>query len=146
MTPICNPEELIAVAQTATYTWGGLAIATGAAMKPEKCYAYFLLYWFDKGRAKMRTISLLPAPSAFITMPDGSIAPSHLRVPLPNGTSEPISTLKNEETSLMLRVNWGPSSRGRTHVCEMAKKEYNWADRMRSRPLPHNLAWKSFNL
>jgi hypothetical protein len=45
--PICNPKELIAAAQTATYTWGGLAIVTGAAMKPEKCYAYFLLYWFD---------------------------------------------------------------------------------------------------
>jgi hypothetical protein len=64
-TPICNPEELIAATQTATYTWEGLVIATGAAMKPEKCNAYFLLYWFDKGRAKMRTISLLPAPSAF---------------------------------------------------------------------------------
>ncbi len=30
----CNPEELIPAAQTATYAWGGLAIATGAAMKP----------------------------------------------------------------------------------------------------------------
>ncbi len=115
-------------------------------MKPEKCYAYFLSYWFDKGRAKMRTISLLPAPSAFITMPDGTIAPSHLRAPLPDGTSEPIPTLKNKETSLMFGVNWGPLSGGGTHVGEMAKKGYNWADQMRSRPLPHDLAWKSFNL
>jgi hypothetical protein len=61
-TPDCNPEELIAAAQTATYAWGGLAIATGAAIKPEKCYAYFLLYWFDKGRAKLRMISSLPNP------------------------------------------------------------------------------------
>jgi hypothetical protein len=144
--PIYNPEELISVAQTATYAWGGLAIAAGAAMKTEKCYAYFLLYWFDKGRAKMRTISLLSAPSAFIQIPDGTIAPSHLRVPLPDGTSEPIPTLKNVETSLMLGVNWGPSSGGSTHVGEMAKKGYNWADQMRSSPLPHNLAWKSFNL
>ncbi len=126
--PICNSKELIAAVQTATYAWGVLAIATGAAMKPEKCYAYFLLYWFDKGRAKMRTISLLPAPSAFITMLDGTIAPSHLRVPLPDGTSKPIPTLKNEETSLMLGVNWGPLSGGGTHVGEMAKKGYNWAD------------------
>ena len=28
--PGCTPEELIAAAQTATYAWGGLAIATGA--------------------------------------------------------------------------------------------------------------------
>jgi hypothetical protein len=82
----CNPKELIAEAQTATYAWGGLAIATGAAIKPEKCYAYFLLYWFDKGRVKLRTISSLPTPSALITMPNGSTALSHLRVPLPDGT------------------------------------------------------------
>jgi hypothetical protein len=145
-TPIFNPKELITTAQTATYTWGGLAIATGAAMKPEKCYAYFLLYWFNKCRAKMRTISLLLAPSAFITMPDGSIALSHLRVPLPDGTSEPIPTLKNKETSLMLGVNWGPLSGGGTRVREMTKKGYNWAVWMRSRPLPHDLESKSFNL
>ena len=143
---LCNPKKLIAAVQTATYAWGGLAITTGAAMKPEKCYAYFLLYWFDKGRAKMRMISSLPVPSAFITMPDGFIAPSHLIFLLPDGTSEPIPTLKNKETSLMLGVNWSPLSGGGTHVREMAKKGYNWADQMRSRPLPHNLAWKSFNL
>jgi hypothetical protein len=34
--PSCTPVELIAVVQTATYAWGGLAIATGAAMKPDK--------------------------------------------------------------------------------------------------------------
>ena len=38
--PSCTPTELIAAAQTATYAWGRLAIAPGAAMKPEKCYAY----------------------------------------------------------------------------------------------------------
>ncbi len=32
--PSCTLAELIAAAQTATYAWGGLAIATGAAMKP----------------------------------------------------------------------------------------------------------------
>jgi hypothetical protein len=137
----CNPEELITAAQTATYAWGGLAIATGAAMIPEKCYAYFLSYWFDKGRAKLRT----PTPSALITIPDGSTALSHLRVPLPDGTSASIPTLRNEETSLMLGVHWSPSSGGNVHVNEMAKKGYNWADRMKSHLLPHDLAWKSFN-
>ncbi len=146
-TPDCNPKELIAAAQTATYArgGGGLAIATGAAIKPEKCYAYFLSYWFDKGRAKLRTISSLPTPSALITMPNGSTALSHVRVPLPDGTSAPIPTLRNEETSLMLGVHWKPLLGGNVHVNELAKKGYNWADWMKSRPLPHNLAWKSFN-
>jgi hypothetical protein len=79
-------------------------------------------------------------------MPDGSTAPSHLRVPLPDGTSAPIPTLRNEETFLMLGVHWSPSLGGSKHVNEMAKKGYNWADCMKSCPLPHDLAWKSFNL
>jgi hypothetical protein len=37
--PSCNPSKLIAAAQTVTYVWG-LAIARGAAMKLDKCYAY----------------------------------------------------------------------------------------------------------
>jgi hypothetical protein len=41
---LCSPVKLIATAQTATYAWGGLSIATGAAKKPDKCYAYFLSF------------------------------------------------------------------------------------------------------
>ena len=37
-------QELISHTQEATNTWGGLAIATGAALKPEKCFAYILNY------------------------------------------------------------------------------------------------------
>jgi hypothetical protein len=47
----CTPVKLIATAQMATYAWGGLAIATGAAMKLDKCYTYFLFYWYNCGRA-----------------------------------------------------------------------------------------------
>ncbi len=54
--PFCSPVELIAATQTATYAWGGLAIAMGAAMKPDKCYAYFLLHWYDRGHEKPRTV------------------------------------------------------------------------------------------
>jgi hypothetical protein len=54
--PFCSPVELIATTQTATYAWGGLTIATGAAMKPDKCYVYFLSYWYDRGCAKLRTV------------------------------------------------------------------------------------------
>ncbi len=35
----CSPSKVIDAAQTTTYAWGSLAIATGAAMIPEKCYA-----------------------------------------------------------------------------------------------------------
>jgi hypothetical protein len=95
----CTPGKLITAAQTAIYAWGGLAIATGAAMKPDKCYPYFLSYWFDGGRAKLRTIKALPDSIAPITLPTGKIAPSHLQVLLPDGTTAPIPTLCNDDAS-----------------------------------------------
>ncbi len=142
--PSCSPGDLIAAAQTATYAWGGLANATGAAMKPEKCYAYFLSYLYDNGRARLRPIQSLPPPSGYIALADGTTAPSHTRVPLPDGTLSPIPTLLNEDISLLLGVWFGPASGGATHVRAMARKGYNWVDRMKSRPLPHDLAWRSF--
>jgi hypothetical protein len=123
---------------------GGLSIAIGAAMKPKKCYAYFLSYLYDNGRARLRPIRSLPPPSEYIALADGTMVPSHMRVPLPDGTSAPIPTLRNEDASLMLGVWVGPASGGATNVWEMAPKGYNWADRMKSRPLPHDLAWRSF--
>ncbi len=142
--PSCTPTELFAAAQTATYAWGGLAIATGAAMKPEKCYAYFLSYWYDPGRAKLRTVKALPESIVPITLPSGETAPSHLQVPLPDGMSAPIPTLRNEHASLMLGIYFGPTSGDSTHIQEMARKGYVCSDRIRSRPLLPDLAWKSF--
>ncbi len=84
--PSCSPSKLIATAQSTTYARGSLATATGAAMKPEKCCAYFLSYWYNHGRAKLRMVRALPASIAPITLSSGKIAPSHLRVPLPDGT------------------------------------------------------------
>jgi hypothetical protein len=142
--PSCTPVKLIATGQTTTYAWGGLAIATGAAMTPDKCYAYFLTYWYDHGWAKLRTVKALPDSIAPITLPSGEIAPSHFRVPLPDGTSAPIPTLHNEHASLMLGIYFGPRSGSSTHMRKMAKKGHTWADRIRSQPLSPNLPWTSF--
>jgi hypothetical protein len=87
-------------------------------MKPEKCYAYFLSYCYNHEGAKLRTVSSI-AP---ITLPSGKIAPSHLRVPLTEGTLAPIPTLCNKDVSLMLGIYFGPTSGGSTHICKMAKK------------------------
>jgi hypothetical protein len=122
--PSCSPSKLIAAAQTAAYAWGSLAIATGAAMKPKKCYAYFLSYWYNRECAELRMVRAIPASIAPITLPSGKIAPSHLRAPLPDGTLAPILTLRNKDTSLMLGIYIGPTSGGGTHICKMAKKGF----------------------
>jgi hypothetical protein len=141
-----TPKELIDHAQLSTNAWGGLAIATGAAMKPDICFAYFLVYNFSNGRPLMGSIGSLPAPASSILQLEGPSLPSHMTVPLPDGTSAPIPTLPPPTASLMLGIWFGPASQSTKHIAKMCQKGINWADCLYSRPLPHSEAWTSFSL
>ena len=137
-------KELIRHAQESTNAWGGLAIATGAALKPEKCFAYFLTYKYSGGRPSMGTTCNLRAPTAMIPTTDAPPRPSPIRVPLPDGSSAPIPTIPPKEAMLMLGIWFGPSSRGTKHRKEMCQKGIIWTDKLHSRPLPPSEAWISF--
>jgi hypothetical protein len=77
---------------------------------------------------------------------EGPPLPSHITVPLPDGTSAPIPTLPPTTASLMLGIWFSPASRGTKHIAEMCQKGIDWADQLYSRPLPHSEAWTSFIL
>ncbi len=79
--------ELIKHSQKLTNVWGGLAIATGVALTPKKCYAYFLTFHFSNGRALMADVNDLPTPSCLFPQSKGPPLPSHLMVPLPDHTN-----------------------------------------------------------
>ncbi len=141
-----SPAELIQHSHKTTNAWGSLAIATGAALNPAKCYAYFLVYRYPKGRASMGNVLTLPEPTAHIAQDDGPRLPSHLTIPLPDGTLAPIPTLPPTTASLMLRIWFGPASHGKKHMAEMCKKGFTWVDKLHTRPLIHSQAWTSFSL
>jgi hypothetical protein len=141
-----SPAELITHSQKSMNAWCGLAIATGASLKPEKCFAYFMVYKFSAGRATLGSIGTLPTSSALIPQIDGPLLPSHLTVPLPDGSTVPIPTLPPASASLMLGIWFGPSSCGVKHIQEMCRKGHDWAARLHSRPLNHTEAWVSFSL
>ncbi len=94
---------------------------------------------YNHGCAKLQTVWALPESIAPIT----NISPSHLRVLLPDGTTAPIPMLRNYDASLMLGIYFGPTSSGRTHICEMAQKGFIWANQIKSWPFPPLLAWQS---
>ena len=77
-TPLINatptPKELISHTQRSTGAWGGVAIATGASLKPEKCFAYFLVYKLSRGHAVIEGLRSLSQPFATL--------PAHIMVPL----------------------------------------------------------------
>ncbi len=142
---MASPAELIQHSQKSTNAWGGLGIATGAALKPAKCYAYFLVYWYPNGCVSMGNVLTLPEPTAHIAQDDGPPLPSNLTVPLPDGTPTPIPTLPPTTASLMLGIWFGPAFRGTKHMAEMCKKGFTWADKLHAHPLIHSQAWTSFS-
>jgi hypothetical protein len=79
-------------------------------MKPEKCFAYFMTYPVIGGHHTLGTIEDLPEPTASIQQSDNKSRPSHMTVPLPDGTNSPIPTLPPTTASLMLGVWFGPAS------------------------------------
>jgi hypothetical protein len=83
----------------------------------------------------LRTVKALPESIAPITLLSGKIAPSHLRVSLPDGTSAPILTLCNEDAPLMPGIYFGPTFGNGTHIRKMVKKGFIWADWIKSHPL-----------
>ncbi len=75
-----STKELIEYVQGATTDWGNLAQASGGILKAGKCSAYFMVYRFDKGRAKMTSLQDLPEPKTYIE-DDGRLLPSHISIP-----------------------------------------------------------------
>ena len=47
-------RELFVQVQAATTDWGHIAQASGGALKPEKCYVYFLSYRFINGKVRLK--------------------------------------------------------------------------------------------
>jgi hypothetical protein len=115
-------------------------------MQPEKCFAYFLSYWYNHGCAKLRTVRALPALIAPITLPSGKIAPSHSRVPLPDSASAPIPTLCTKDATLMLGIYFSPTSGGGTHICKMAKKRLHMGRPDQIKSTPTGLCMEEFYL
>ncbi len=125
---MATPRELIDHTQKSTNAWGGLAIAAGTALKPKKCFTYFMVYRFTNDRASMGSTSQLLPPTFLIPQIEGPPLPLHLTVPLPDGISAPIPSLPVTTASLMLGIWFGPYSRGTIHILDMYRKGHDWAD------------------
>ncbi len=75
------PSDLVQQSQISTNAWQGLAIATGASLKPEKCFSYFQVYKFP-GRCA--------APGNILTQyPATNFIPQLTGPPLPVSPNSP---------------------------------------------------------
>ncbi len=68
----------------------------------------------------MENILIQSPATTFIPQITGPPIPSHLTVPLHDGSSAPIPTILTSEASLMLGIWFNPTSRGTKHMKEMS--------------------------
>jgi hypothetical protein len=53
-------SDIVKQSQISTDAWGGLAIATGASLKPEKCFAYFQVFKLPGVCTALANINTIP--------------------------------------------------------------------------------------
>ena len=117
--------------QEATTAWGKLLIATGGALKPEKCFYYLIDYeWQDDGTWEYTTMVDLPP----------------ITVPLPDGTAAPIEQLSAEVAKKTLGIWTNPAGCSITQLGALYKSLKTWTNRLSAGKLPAKWAWVSHNL
>jgi hypothetical protein len=122
-----DPDELVAHVQRATMDWTHLAQASGGILKDKKCSVYFLDYKYTNGRAQMKSVHDLPAPSQYI-LKDGELFPSYISIPQPVVPDAPIIMHDVSTASKMLGVHFSPAGNSGTHVEHMVQKGLDWVD------------------
>jgi hypothetical protein len=87
----------------------------------------------------------LPPPAMYINEGDILLL-SHITFPQPDGPAVGIATHDVATASKMLGVHFSPAGNSATHVKHMVQKGLDWADCLRTKPLPCHDAWLIFYL
>jgi len=102
--------------QHATADFGMLAQAVGSALKPVNCSTYLLTYHVVNGKTKLKPLSKLPDPSAWVDAKQKDVLvklePSHISVPQRDCSSNPVPTKDVTEATEMLGMFFASVSYG----------------------------------
>ncbi len=93
----------------------------------------------------MKSLQDLPEPTAFITEGDRTL-PLHITIPQPDGSSIPIVTHDVMTALKVLGVNFTPAGNCLIHVEQVVQKGLDWAECLRTKPIPRHNEWLSFYL
>ena len=130
--PENTDEEFIEQVQQATMSWRMLVHVTGKIIKPQKCGVYFQTYnyKFVRGQPKLKNPKDLPPPIWYVTREDESVAPAHITVPQPDGSTALIPTMEVMEFSKGLGVLFNVAGDGTDHLINMKKKGLTWRGKL----------------
>ena len=131
MEPDCHVHgDLWRQSREACETWGGLLIATGGMLKPEKCHYYM---WDHRWNGQ-------EWESCDVRHIGG------LCVPLADGASAPIDQLPCTRSKKTLGLHTNPAGNCRKHLDVLQDKIQVWTERLSNGRLPSRWGWVSYHL
>ena len=129
--PHIPPEDLIKEGQKGLDCYVGGMRATGAKVRPDKCWWYLIKFAWTDGEWR------------YVTKEE-SIAEDCLSVPDLNGADTPIERLDPSEARKALGVWLAPDGNNDMAVEKLQKASKAWADRLRAGHLNQIDAWTAF--
>jgi len=122
--------DVHAAIQRAVANWGRLLIATGGTLKPDKCFYHLLDFaWTQKGGWQYTAHHEDEGAALF--------------VPLPDGTTAPITHLAVDDAQKTLGVTTCPSGNSTGSLQQMKEKAKKWFDSLTVGRLHRRMMWFS---
>ena len=104
-------------------TWSCLLNATGGALKPEKCFWYFVDYECSDGEWRY-----------------ADTVPREMRITNPDGSTSPITQEHVTHSKKTLGIHDSPSGGNEAHLTYIQEKVSTWVGRMINGHLPSHMA------
>ena len=112
---------------------GNLLIATGGALKPEKCFYYLMSYEFNERNGSWYY-------SANHDSPDFALV-----VPMPDGSTAPISHLAVTKSRKMLGASQCPTGTAAGSIALLQERTQSWVDRVMNGSSNRRQVWFSMD-
>ena len=111
--------------------WTVLDQATGGCLKPDKCQVYFQTYKFVQEELKMTKLKeLFPPICPVVINVEGMLAPAHIRIPQPDGSTTLIPTLDIDESAKSVGVYFNVMGGGTNNLSNMREKGMMWINKL----------------
>ena len=116
--------------QDSVQCWGNLLIATGGALKPEKCFSYLISFdWDEKGNW------------SYANHEDDEGA--KILVPMPDGKEEAIDNLNCSKEKETLGILTSPEGLGKASIKKMRERADKWIGSAAGSKLHRRMFWTS---
>jgi hypothetical protein len=136
-------EDAHAAIQNSVNSWGNLLIATGGALKPEKCFYSILLFEWVRRKWRYRDNSIYGSYGVTVPLPrGGSAAPAHHPVSHAEKTLGALTSVDGSSAGAILKMQ----EKAQCAILKMQEKAQQWVIAARNGHLHYRNVWFSLGV